>query len=177
MIMDEARLQSFKSSIEKTSSDLHNLTKDVESSLRYKPRDGRAVPGNQQIPDRIKSSAKSVFKDAKDFITEMANLRTDAEREQALMAEIIASANRSVVKFDQYVTRGDGKQYGDRANDWFELDSLNTEIRRPANSKKIRHNVENVPKLDFVTVVNDVVAMAQEPSPNVNIEGKMQPVG
>ncbi len=53
---------------------------------------------------------------------------------------------------------------------------MNRNIRRPANSKIIKHNVENVPKIDFVTVVNDVVAMAQEPSVNVNIEGKMQPV-
>ncbi len=105
MAMDEAHLQNFKSSIEKTSTDLHSLAKDVESSLRYKPRDGHAVPSNQQIPDRIKSSTKSAFKDAKDFITDMTNLRTDAEKEQALMAEIIASANRSVVKFDQYVSR------------------------------------------------------------------------
>lgn len=66
------------------------------------------------------------------------------------MAEIIASANRSVAKFDQYVLRGDGKQYGDKANDLFEIDSWNTDIRRPTNDKKIRHNVENVPKIDFV---------------------------
>ncbi len=93
------------------------------------------------------------------------------------MAEIIASANRSVVKFDRYVQRGDGKQYGDKANDWFEIDSWHTNIRRPEKSKDITNNVENVAKIDFVTVVNEVVTMAQEPSVNINVDGKMQPVG
>ncbi len=56
--MDEARLQAFKASIGQTSSDLYGLAKDVETSLRYKPRDGHALPSNEQIPDRLKSSAK-----------------------------------------------------------------------------------------------------------------------
>ena len=168
MQMQAANFQQFKWITQKISWDLYEHVTNVETNLRYTPKDGNALPGVQQLPDKLTSSAKSVFKSTENFIADVAGLRTDVEKEQALLAEIITSANRSIAKFDKYVAKWDGKQYGNKANDWLEIDSANIDIRRPANDTDITNNVENVPRLDFVTVVNDVVKMAQDPSNVVN---------
>ncbi len=177
MEMKQENLEEFKRATEKSSSSLNSLANDVEQTLRYRKKDGKALPWNQSVPDMLKTTAKSSFKTAQDFFSDIANLRTDAEKERSLMAEIVASANRSTIKFDQYVKRGDGKQYGDKANDLFEIDSLHRDIRRPAWDKTIRHDVENVPKMDFVDVVNDIVEMAKAPGATVLIDGKPETVG
>ena len=179
MTMDEARLQAFKVSIEKTSSDLHSLAKDVESNLRYKPRNPNAQPwADQSIPDRLSKSGKAWIKSMEDFMGELTGLRSDAEREQALMAEIVASANRSVIKFDRYVNTGNDWKHGNKAFEWYTINSMrNTQINKPAPNKQIEKSVENVPRSVFIDVVNSVVAMAQEPSNDVIINGQSRPVG
>ncbi len=159
-----------------TKSELKSLVQDIHDVTVYIPKDGNAFPWVQNSAESIKSPIKSWYKSMVDFMKSLAWIEDVKEQEETLMAEIIASANRSVAKFDQYVLRGDGKQYGDKANDLFEIDSWNTDIRRPTNDKKIRHNVENVPKIDFVWVVNDVVAMAKDPASTVNINNAAQPV-
>ena len=177
MTMDETHLQAFKAATQKTSGELHGLTTDIQQTLRYKSKDGNALPVDQRVPDKIKSTGKVIFRSAQDFISDTMNLRTDADKEQALMAEIIASANRATIKFDQYVLRGDGKQYGDKANEWTEIDSWHRNISRPTTDKEISHDVENVAKVDFVNMTNSVVAMAQDTSPYVILDGKQQLVG
>lgn len=143
----------------------------------YVPRDGNALPAVQEVPERLRSSFKSGYKTISDFVNGVADLRDDAEKEKALMAEIIASANRSAIKFDRYVYHGDGKQFGKNASEYLEMDSWNRDIKRPASDKKIANNVENVSKVTFVDVVNDIVAMAKAPGNTLVIDGEAQTVG
>lgn len=146
-----------------TQSKLKDLIGDIREVTVYMPRDGNTLPAEQAVPDRLRSSFKSGFKDITTFLAGVADMNTEAEKEEKLMGEIIAAANRSAVKFDRYVLRGDGKQYGDNANDWFELDDRNTDIKRPKNNNEISHNVENVAKVDFITVLNGIVEEAKKP--------------
>ena len=80
---------------------------------------------------------------------------------QRLSAEILRRANRIGAKFDQYVLRGDGMQYGDDL-DWNGFQDDEGNIYASAQDGSKLHNVvEDMSRDKFVTAINSMVAQAR----------------
>ena len=91
--------------------------KDLVEKFTFTPFKQDTVPVAKSDVDIMRSSLGGAWEDAKKTTTELLNLGNENEKENRLNSELIRRANRVMDKFDQYVLRGDGKQYGDD-NDW-----------------------------------------------------------
>ncbi len=144
-----------------TAAKLSDLVGEIRELQVYTPRDGKSFPVGLTDAERLKLSTKSVFKSAADFGYSVADLRDNAEKEQALVEEIIASAKRSMRKFDTYVIAGDGAQKGNKASRFFGSSDIGIQAQA---TKDTAHNVRNASREQFAKVINSVVAAAKDQS-------------
>ena len=153
-LTDQKKIAELKAAVE-TNSDL----KDLVEKFTYTPFQQDIVPVAKSDIEIVRSSLGGVWEDAQKTTTELLNLWDENEKENRLNSELIRRANRVMDKFDQYVLRGDGKQYGDD-NDWVPWFNDNEQIleRDPEN---VREATEDISLNEMKTAVNDLVTNAR----------------
>lgn len=91
------------------------------------------------------------------YFEDLKGIQDQNERLNALNSEIIRRAKRIMDKFDQYVIRGDGIQYGDD-RDWLFRDD---EEVNATDVKEVRKAPEDMSRNQMVEVINSIVIQAR----------------
>lgn len=89
--------------------DLASLVENIHSTMTFAPRKWMVA---QELRTTIPGTIGTTLLETKYFIDSVAWLQNGKEREQALLMEVYDRAKRVQAKFDNYVWKGDGKQYG-----------------------------------------------------------------
>ena len=118
-------------------------------------------PVEKTTGEDVRSSLSGAFTTVGNFLKDLSWIQDENERIQTLSAEIIRRANRIGAKFDQYVLRGDGMQYGDD-RDWNGFrDNEDNIYASVEDGSKLHNVVEDMSRDKFVTAINSMVAQAR----------------